>query len=67
MQTLFKKTFLKPVPHSTTLRKLRGKQIAVWVGKGGKERTALVLVKSDGTKAVFSRPNICFSMFLLGW
>ena len=52
MQTLFKKTFLNPLPKSATIKTKRGQQVAIWIGKGGKERTAPVVVKADGSKAV---------------
>ena len=52
MQTLFKKTFLKPLPKGATVKTIRGKLVAKWIGKGGKERTAPVETKADGSQVV---------------
>ena len=52
MQTIFKKTFLKPLPKAATIKTIRGKLVAEWSGKGGKSRTAPVEPKADGSQVV---------------
>ena len=52
MQTLFKKTFLKPLPKGAIVKTVRGKLVAEWIGKGGKKRTAPVETKADGSQVI---------------
>ena len=52
MQTLFKKTFLKPLPTGAIVKTVRGKSVAEWIGKGGKKRTAPVETKGDGSQVI---------------
>ena len=52
MQTLFKKPFPKPIPANAKIKRIRGNDFAVWVGKGGKERKAPIAIKPDGSQAI---------------
>ncbi len=52
MKQLFRKSFKKPVPVGATINQKRGKSVARWIGKGGKEKTAPVEMNSDGSFSI---------------
>ena len=52
MQSLFKKNYLQDLPENAKIKVVKGKPVADWLGKNGKRKTAPVVERKNGTKAV---------------